>query len=160
MIRTTFLIIFAAAVMVAHARDCKWSGTAPFCSGTCTDEPYLYEVTKGCGGGDSGSECWSGYKAFCCTERDDCENCYWDGTAPACDGSCPHGKQLATDLCGDGARCAVGLKAYCAPNNEASKTSSPATHQTHIEAAGKSEAAGRSGHYITGHVAIGKVPDL
>lgn len=41
-------------------------------------------------------------------------NCYWDGTAPFCAGSCPSGyNDCGTSSCGDGACCMTGYKKYC-----------------------------------------------
>lgn len=42
--------------------------------------------------------------------------CYWDGTAPLCEGNCRDGWSTnATDRCGDGKCCVTGQKAYCCP---------------------------------------------
>ncbi|KAI0105066.1 hypothetical protein GGR51DRAFT_560671 [Nemania sp. FL0031] len=41
-------------------------------------------------------------------------DCYWDGTAPFCAGSCPGGyEECGTSSCGDGACCWTGYKKYC-----------------------------------------------
>lgn len=44
------------------AADCFWSGTSPFCAGSC---PSNYEDcrTDSCG---DGACCWTGYKKYCC----------------------------------------------------------------------------------------------
>ncbi|PPQ87317.1 hypothetical protein CVT25_002067 [Psilocybe cyanescens] len=40
--------------------------------------------------------------------------CYWDGSAPFCDGACPSGyREENRGSCGDGACCWTGTKALC-----------------------------------------------
>jgi len=44
------------------------------------------------------------------------EQCFWAGTAPFCEGSCPLGfAAVAMDRCGDGNCCVTGWKVYCCP---------------------------------------------
>ncbi|KAF2146168.1 uncharacterized protein K452DRAFT_294769 [Aplosporella prunicola CBS 121167] len=44
-------------------------------------------------------------------------HCYWAGTAPFCDGKCPHGyNECRTHGCGDGSCCVYGWKKYCCQN--------------------------------------------
>uniref|UniRef100_T1JMR0 Granulins domain-containing protein n=1 Tax=Strigamia maritima TaxID=126957 RepID=T1JMR0_STRMM len=47
------------------------------------------------------------------------EDCYWDGTAPWCDGKCPSTfTECKDDPCGDGECCQWGLKACCCSDPE------------------------------------------
>lgn len=46
----------------AKADQCFWSGTSPFCAGSC-DSGYSDCGTSGCG---NGACCWTGYKKYCC----------------------------------------------------------------------------------------------
>lgn len=46
----------------AKADQCFWSGTSPFCAGSC-DSGYSDCGTSGCG---DGACCWTGYKKYCC----------------------------------------------------------------------------------------------
>jgi len=41
--------------------------------------------------------------------------CYWDGTAPFCEGDCRRRRysQVDTDKCGDGKCCWTGMKVKC-----------------------------------------------
>ncbi|PPQ87318.1 hypothetical protein CVT25_002066 [Psilocybe cyanescens] len=41
---------------------CFWSGTAPFCAGSCPSG-YEEEIRGSCG---DGACCWTGYKVLCC----------------------------------------------------------------------------------------------
>ncbi|KAG1735432.1 hypothetical protein EDB19DRAFT_1103603 [Suillus lakei] len=43
--------------------DCFWSGTAPFCAGSCEGSPTVECATSSCG---DGACCWTGYKKYCC----------------------------------------------------------------------------------------------
>jgi hypothetical protein len=44
-------------------------------------------------------------------------DCVWEGTAPACNGTCKPGfKLIKTDKKGDGKTCLTGKKAYCCPD--------------------------------------------
>ncbi len=55
-----YLFIILSLVIGAHA-DCQfWSGTAPFCSGSCGGCKTL--ATSNCG---NGACCWTGRKALC-----------------------------------------------------------------------------------------------
>lgn len=43
--------------------------------------------------------------------------CFWEGTAPWCDGACPLGYVgIRYDSCGDGYCCWVGWKVLCCPS--------------------------------------------
>ncbi|KAI1084138.1 hypothetical protein F5B20DRAFT_285241 [Whalleya microplaca] len=46
--------------------DCFWSGTSPFCAGSCPDN-YVDCRTNGCG---DGACCWTGYKKYCCRGKE------------------------------------------------------------------------------------------
>ena len=46
--------------------DCYWSGTAPFCNGSC---PKPYVATRNSGAGD-GFGCVTGQKKYCCKIRE------------------------------------------------------------------------------------------
>jgi hypothetical protein len=44
------------------------------------------------------------------------EQCFWDGTAPFCEGRCPVGyKVVQMSECGDGRCCWTGWKVLCCP---------------------------------------------
>ncbi|KAI0327667.1 hypothetical protein GY45DRAFT_1327315 [Cubamyces sp. BRFM 1775] len=49
------------------ADPCFWSGTAPFCAGSC---PVGYTECGRDSCGD-GACCWTGYKVYCCREGSD-----------------------------------------------------------------------------------------
>jgi hypothetical protein len=112
--------------------DCYWDGTAPFCAGACG--PGYQECGRSANGG--GKTCVTGTKAMCCSEscpamqfpqaariqpqphpRVEAEadgSCYWEGTAPFCDGSCSKGyNECGRSETGDGASCVTGSKAFC-----------------------------------------------
>ncbi|KAI1661250.1 hypothetical protein F4813DRAFT_346919 [Daldinia decipiens] len=60
-------LLFLLSVSAAKAIDidvdnCYWSGTAPFCAGSC-DAGYTECSTDGCG---DGACCTTGYKKYCC----------------------------------------------------------------------------------------------
>ncbi|KAI0658367.1 hypothetical protein C8Q70DRAFT_934310 [Cubamyces menziesii] len=46
------------------ASSCFWSGTSPFCAGSCPTG-YVDCGRDGCG---DGACCWTGYKVYCCLE--------------------------------------------------------------------------------------------
>ncbi|GJE98109.1 hypothetical protein PsYK624_143310 [Phanerochaete sordida] len=109
-----FSVLFlASTIAVASARDCGWSGTAPFCDGKCKS-PRSFKISNGGGGGGNGAACLTGHKAFCCTDQRAGDGCSWFGTAPLCAGKCPAGTyQITEDGNGDGDTCISGNKVYC-----------------------------------------------
>ncbi|KAI0135667.1 hypothetical protein F4814DRAFT_444483 [Daldinia grandis] len=56
------LTISAAKAIDINADKCYWSGTAPFCAGSC-DSGYADCGTSSCG---DGACCITGYKKYCC----------------------------------------------------------------------------------------------
>ena len=110
-------------VAPAAAQDCRWDGTAPFCSGECRLNET--EVTRLDAIPDFwippfvvmnppfGENCATGTKALCCTTPG--VTCRWDGTAPFCDGECRDNERPSTPPAGSssGAACWTGSKAYC-----------------------------------------------
>ena len=61
---TLFILAYPISGSVTSA-VCGWSGTAPFCDGGCSSgQTRLPSNSQKCG---TGSCCWSGSKALCCT---------------------------------------------------------------------------------------------
>lgn len=58
------------AELSTDTQHCFWSGTSPFCAGSC-DSSAGYSTCKIDGCGD-GACCWTGYKHYCC--RGSCPN--------------------------------------------------------------------------------------
>lgn len=110
-------------IPLADAQTCRWSGTAPFCSGECGGNET--EVTRLDGIPDFwvppfvnqnfpfGSNCVTGTKALCCSTPG--RTCRWDGTAPFCDGECRPGETQVQPPPGSssGSACLTGSKVYC-----------------------------------------------
>jgi len=119
----TALILFVLELPLANAQNCRWDGTAPFCSGSCGANeteltrlgsipsfwvpPFVYVNPP------FGSNCFTGTKALCCATPGGA--CRWDGTAPFCAGSCRSGERQAQPPAGSssGAGCWTGSKVYC-----------------------------------------------
>jgi hypothetical protein len=107
----------AEATMPAPAEhekgECYWDGTAPFCMGSCK-EGYVECATSTEGDGNS---CVTGYKRRCCLGGCNWGTgtaCYWDGTAPLCNGSCREGyTECGSSKKGDGEECLSGFKKRC-----------------------------------------------
>lgn len=60
-------VLDAALTNVTSAADaCFWSGTAPFCAGSCP-VGYVDCARDGCG---DGACCITGYKVFCCRSNE------------------------------------------------------------------------------------------
>jgi hypothetical protein len=115
--------IWTSVVSFAVAQQCRWDGTAPFCSGSCNGGET--ELTRLDGIPDFwvppfvtvnppfGSNCATGTKALCC--RTPGRSCRFDGTAPFCSGSCRAGEVQSQPPPGSssGASCVTGHKVYC-----------------------------------------------
>ena len=106
----------------AIAQTYRWDGTAPNCNGSCG--PNETEITRSAtppGGGAPpayygppfGAACLTGTKALC--ESTPGTSCHWEGTAPACNGTCPAGfvPSLPPPGSDSGHSCWSGQKTYC-----------------------------------------------
>jgi hypothetical protein len=114
----------ALLVLPAAAQSCRWAGTAPLCSGTCSgNETEITRLDKIPDGWTSpfvninppfGDNCGTGTKALCCTVVRG-TICRWDGTAPFCKGGCRAGetKEQPPEGSSSGEPCWSGSKAYC-----------------------------------------------
>ncbi|XP_065571453.1 uncharacterized protein LOC136034215 [Artemia franciscana] len=98
---------------------CYWSGSPPFCTGTCNDGESPVRASAS---GDN-SMCITGQKVYCCRSElgiapaDNLKpGCIWKGTAPFCAGTCDVNFRLEkfSDV-GDGHPCWTGRKALCCP---------------------------------------------
>ncbi len=130
------LCILFIPQMAKSQTECRWSGTAPSCNGSCGVgeseitrlgflpggyPPYYY-------GPDFGKPCISGSKALCCKTPG--RTCRWDGTAPFCEGSCNSGEKESQPPAGSsgGKACWTGKKVYCCSSTGSSQ--SPLTAKT------------------------------
>lgn len=115
--------LFAAAAWRADAQECRWAGTAPWCNGECGGDeqemtrldklPPFWQTPMVSQTPPFGEACALGSKALCCKTG---KVCWWDGTAPFCDGSCDQPESEVSqppDNSGYGASCWTGDKVYC-----------------------------------------------
>jgi hypothetical protein len=127
----------------ASAQNCRWDGTAPFCSGSCgggeteitrmSGIPDFWEPPMVNMPADFGAECLTGSKALCCSQAG--VTCRWDGTAPFCDGECQQGETVGSPPPGSssGAGCLTGSKVYCC-RSTAANPNPTGTSRSRLEA--------------------------
>ncbi|MCW5201902.1 RICIN domain-containing protein [Desulfobulbus sp. US2] len=117
---------------------CRWSGTAPFCSGSCNEgeqemaQAMTYAFVDFLPARNHfGAACWIGSKSYCCDDNPG-TTCRWDGTAPICDGECRSDEFLVNRVAsGVGQTCWTGSKAYCCKYVTKSSASSLTSSKKH-----------------------------
>ncbi|GMF69767.1 unnamed protein product [Aspergillus oryzae] len=57
--------------------NCFWSGTAPFCAGSCDNATHWECATSSCG---DGACCWTGTKRHCCHKSASPSGCPTSGS--------------------------------------------------------------------------------
>ena len=126
---TIVLAIVAASPGNAVAQTYRWDGTGPWCNGTCGSnetEITRSDVSPGSppayNGPPFGAPCTVGTKALC--QSTPGRSCRWDGTAPACEGSCRSDETPSTPPLNSnsGAACWTGDKVYCCKKEDVATT--------------------------------------